>query len=121
MALDTFRINFFCPRWGATDAWMDFCKRVKTAGYDGVECFLPFDEEEKQEALAAFKHYELKFIGQYFQSFESNVAEHAESYLLDDQAEAVDLALQHTDHIHSRVIHKIFAKIGACPEILRGH
>lgn len=194
MSLDTFKIDFFCPRWGATDSWMDFCKRVKAAGYDGVECFLPFEEAEKQEALAALKHYELAFIGQYYQSFESNVAEHAESYerhirhlitgnplfincqtgkdwfsfeqnkqlfdvafrltketgvkivhethrgkftfaahitkdylqripklrltldishwcnvhesLLEDQAEAVDLAIQHTDHIHSRVGHQ---------------
>ena len=77
---DSFKIEFFCPRWGASDSWADFCKKVKMAGYDGVESFISFNQKEKDEALAVLKHYDLKFIGQYFQSFESEIAENAKSY-----------------------------------------
>ncbi|RYY52161.1 MAG: sugar phosphate isomerase/epimerase [Chitinophagaceae bacterium] len=32
------RLKFFCPRWGAEQlSWPDFLRKVKEAGYDGVE------------------------------------------------------------------------------------
>jgi sugar phosphate isomerase/epimerase len=76
----SFALEFYCPRWGAEDSWDDFCKRVKTAGYDGVEYAMPIDEAEKRAAQEALQKYSLKFIGQYYQSFESDVAENAKNY-----------------------------------------
>lgn len=71
----SFRILFFCPRWGAQDSWEDFCKRVKDAGYDGVESDLPEDTIEREAAIAVLKKYDLLFIGQYWQSLEDNAEE----------------------------------------------
>jgi sugar phosphate isomerase/epimerase len=79
-ASPNFAIAFFCPRWGAEDSWDDFCQRVKAAGYDGVEYAMPIDEIEKEEARAALQKYGLQFIGQYYQSFETDVAENAKNY-----------------------------------------
>jgi len=64
-------IKFFCPRWGATDTWDSFCKRVKEAGYDGVETPLSgIDAPERDEVGAALNKYNLILVGQYYQTFE---------------------------------------------------
>jgi sugar phosphate isomerase/epimerase len=186
-------IQFYAPHWGNTLPFDTFCHNVKAAGYDGVEMGLPFDVTEKQDILETLKKYDLTLIGQYWQSFERDLAEHTQNYekylrhliaakpifincqtgkdyftfeqnqhlfgvaarlsaesgiriihethrgkslfaahicqnylenipnlqicldishwcnvhesLLEDQEEAVNLAIQHTDHIHSRVGH----------------
>jgi sugar phosphate isomerase/epimerase len=77
---DIFGIKFFCPRWGANDSWDDFCKRVKEAGYDGIESVHSLDPKLQKEELTALEKYELKIIGQYYQSFESNFDEHLKSF-----------------------------------------
>lgn len=77
---DKFGIHFFCPRWGANDSWDDFCKRVKEAGYDGIESVYSLDPKLQKEELTALKKYELKIIGQYYQSFESDFDEHLKNY-----------------------------------------
>lgn len=77
---DIFGIKFFCPRWGANDSWDDFCKRVKEAGYDGIESVHSLDSKLQKEELTALEKYELKIIGQYYQSFESNFDEHLKSF-----------------------------------------
>ena len=186
-------IQFYAPSWGNTLPFDLFCQNVKAAGYDGVEMALPLEAVERQEMLNVLATYELTLIGQYWQSFETDLDEHAQQYekylrnliaanpvfincqtgkdfftfeqnrqlfvlaaeisaetgvkiihethrgkalfaahicrdyltrlpnirlaldishwcnvhesLLDDQAEAVALAIAHTDHIHSRVGH----------------
>jgi sugar phosphate isomerase/epimerase len=188
------KVKFYAPQWGNTLPFDTFCQNVKTAGYDGVEMALPFDLEKNQEILSILEKYELELIGQYWQSFEKNIDEHANNYekylrhltmanpvfinsqtgkdyfnfeqnkrlfdlakriseetgvkiihethrgkslyaanitqdyltkipdlricldishwcnvhesLLEDQQEAVDLAIAHTDHIHSRIGHQ---------------
>lgn len=73
---------FFCPRWGSEDlSWDAFCQKVKTAGYDGVEAGVSFDEREKNEMADALAKYGLAFVGQYWQSFEKDFAAHKASYL----------------------------------------
>src|SRR6185295_2401941 len=70
-------VKFFCPRWGAESmSWEAFAKKVKEAGYDGVEGSLPFDETGKNEIISALKKHDLLFLGQYFQSFEKDFNEH---------------------------------------------
>jgi sugar phosphate isomerase/epimerase len=75
------KIKFFCPRWGAEHlAWDDFCAQVKASGYDGVEAGIPFDEREKAEITGALERHDLLLIGQYYQSFEKDFKQHAESF-----------------------------------------
>ncbi|WP_435356745.1 sugar phosphate isomerase/epimerase family protein [Emticicia sp. SJ17W-69] len=188
------KIKFYAPLWGNTLPFDTFCQNVKNAGYDGVEMALPFETKEKSEIVQTLKGNNLELIGQYWQSHEKNLDEHAKNYekylrnlisgepvfincqtgkdyfsfeqnkrlfdlaaqisketgvkiihethrgkslfaanitqiylskipdlricldishwcnvhesLLDDQPEAIDLAIAHTDHIHSRVGHQ---------------
>ncbi len=45
-------ILFFCPRWGSeTVAWPEFARRVREAGYDGVEVALPRGDRAGSEAI----------------------------------------------------------------------
>lgn len=74
------KIKFYAPQWGNTLPFDTFCQNVKAAGYDGVEMALPFDLKEKQEILSILEKYELELIGQYWQSFEKNIDEHAKNY-----------------------------------------
>lgn len=74
------KIKFYAPEWGNTLPFDTFCQNVKAAGYDGVEMALPFEVKEKQVILSILEKYKLELIGQYWQSFEKNVDEHAENY-----------------------------------------
>ena len=74
------KIKFYAPLWGNTLPFETFCQNVKAAGYDGVEMALPFEPNEKQEILATLQKYNLELIGQYWQSFERNLDEHAKNY-----------------------------------------
>lgn len=74
-------IRFYCPRWGASDSWESFAKRVKEAGYDGIEAPVSSPEvPERDEILAATKKYNLSIIGQYYQSFEKDADVHAKNF-----------------------------------------
>ncbi len=74
------KIKFYAPEWGNTLPFDIFCQNVKAAGYDGVEMALTFEMGEKTAILDILKHNELELIGQYWQSFERNIEEHAKNY-----------------------------------------
>lgn len=74
------KIKFYAPEWGNTLPFDTFCKNVKAVGYEGVEMALPFEPIEKQEILGTLRKYKLELIGQYWQSFERNLDEHAQNY-----------------------------------------
>jgi sugar phosphate isomerase/epimerase len=73
-------IRFYAPQWGNTLPFDTFCGNVKAAGYDGVEMALPFEPKEKEIILETLSNHNLELIGQYWQSFERDIDEHAASY-----------------------------------------
>jgi sugar phosphate isomerase/epimerase len=76
-------ILFFCPRWGCENQpWDDFFYQVKDAGFDGVEMGFPFtlSFDEKEEIKNGLKKYELKVIGQHWQTVEKDLATHKEVF-----------------------------------------
>ncbi|ATP55744.1 hypothetical protein CPT03_04310 [Pedobacter ginsengisoli] len=74
-------LQFFCPKWGQEHETYDaFCRKVKEAGYDGVEAPVPFDAVEREEQAKALAKYNLLFLGQYYQSFEKAFEEHKSNY-----------------------------------------
>jgi sugar phosphate isomerase/epimerase len=73
-------IKFYAPQWGNTLPFATFCQNVKGAGYDGVEMALPLEANESQKIVATLKEYKLELIGQYWQSFESDLDEHSQNY-----------------------------------------
>lgn len=73
-------IRFFAPHWGNTLPFDQFCRNVQGAGYDGVEMALPLVDADKQRLLATLTTSGLALIGQYYQSFERDIAEHTRNY-----------------------------------------
>lgn len=55
-------ITYFCTDWGRDVSWDTFCKRVADAGFDGVETWVPADEEGINELMAALNKYKLAYI-----------------------------------------------------------
>lgn len=76
------KINFFCPRWGNEDEkWDTFSKKVKAAGYDGIETAISIDTSETSEMISSFRKYNLLYIGQYYQSVEQNFVQNRTNYI----------------------------------------
>lgn len=76
------KIQFYYPRWGSENVdWEQFCKKVKEAGYDGVEGPVPESPEEQKVIFSALKNNNLLFIGQFYQSFEKDFEEHKANYI----------------------------------------
>lgn len=74
-------VQFFCPRWGQEHETYDaFCRKVKDAGYDGIEAPVPDDEREKEAMMNALSRYDLLLVGQYYQSFEKDFQQHIAAY-----------------------------------------
>ena len=63
------KIKFFCPYWGsALLSYALFFKKVREAGYDGVEMSLPLDKKEKTNILNLLKEYELELVAQHWET-----------------------------------------------------
>jgi sugar phosphate isomerase/epimerase len=75
------KVLFFCPRWGASDSWDSFCKRVKEAGYDGIEAAVSSPQiVEATELQDALRAHGLLLVSQYYQSFEQDPVQHAANF-----------------------------------------
>jgi len=72
---------FFYPRWGSANiSWPLFLEKVKKHGYQGIELSLPLDKQEKAEVLAILADFELKHVGQHYETKEVDFKKHKESY-----------------------------------------
>lgn len=58
----------------------EFVRKVKEAGYDGVEMDLPFDEKEKTSFLETLRKYELLLIGQHWETVDADFETHLVNY-----------------------------------------
>jgi sugar phosphate isomerase/epimerase len=77
------RLLFFCTRWGQEHVpWNDFCKKVKDAGYDGVETSLPLDHKETAVILNELDKFNLKLIGVQWDTATAGFNEHVQAYAL---------------------------------------
>ncbi len=76
------KLLFFCPRWGSMDIPIgEFVRKVKQAGFDGVEFSLPMDDDERRDILTAIRREDLLFIGQHWETVNINFEEHKKEYL----------------------------------------
>jgi sugar phosphate isomerase/epimerase len=73
-------VRFICPRWGSEDVpWPVFIKKVKDAGYDGIETSLP--TEGAAEIADMIREMGLFFIIQHYEfSLLDTPAEQYEAY-----------------------------------------
>lgn len=74
-------LKFYCPHWGSKHLpFRDFSKKVKESGYDGVEMGLPLNKPEKKEILSALQDYDLKLLGQHWETNESDFNKYKSDY-----------------------------------------
>ncbi len=79
----TFSIKYYCTNWGMNESWDDFCQKVKQAGYDGVETWLPGTTEEQVQMTTALEKHGLALgllcggggadFDQYLRSYTNNL------------------------------------------------
>jgi len=77
-------LQFFCPRWGSEAlSWNDFFRKVKSAGYDGVEYAIAESvtiAELDEVWTKAFKH-DLLLIAQHYDTYEPDFDLHLALYV----------------------------------------
>lgn len=75
------KMLFFCPLWGCEDEpFEDFARKVKVAGYDGVEMGFPCDAKQKNHLLQILKDEGLLLIAQHWQTQTSDFNSHKDEY-----------------------------------------
>lgn len=62
-------IKLFCPWWGHEHLDIaDFCHKIKAAGYDGIDCWIPEEPGIKHRLLDALQKHELLFVSHQHQA-----------------------------------------------------
>lgn len=56
-----YQLLVFATNWGFTGSWNEFCKKVKAAGYDGIEVWYPSEAKDREEFLKAAGEAGLQF------------------------------------------------------------
>lgn len=56
-----YQLLVLATNWGYTGNWSEFCKKVKAAGYDGVEVWYPSEARDREEFLIAVRENGLQF------------------------------------------------------------
>lgn len=77
---NTFGIKVYATRWGYQGSMDDFCKHVKSEGYDGVEDWLPGDKSQEEALFEALDKYNLSFAA-LAGSGGASFSDHKESYV----------------------------------------
>ncbi len=79
--LQSMQLLFFCPRWGQDHlSWDAFLRKVKDAGYDGVEAGMPDNDREKDLLLNGMAKYGLQLILQHWETTTANFDLHLQQY-----------------------------------------
>lgn len=74
-------ILFFCPRWGSAHIpWPEFARKVKEAGYDGVETDVPNDIRAREEMLQSLEASKLLLIAQHWETSDPDFESHLDEY-----------------------------------------
>jgi hypothetical protein len=94
------KLLFFCTRWGHEHlSWDDFCKKVKDAGYDGIETSLPLDIAGLTEISAALdKQLDLQLIAVQWDTGTAVFYDYAKEYQLRLKSAATIKPLFITSH-----------------------
>lgn len=74
------RILYFCPHWGNTMPFEAFCRRVRKAGYEGVEMDLPLERDQRNTILQILQDQGLLLVAQYWQSLEPIFRDNRHNY-----------------------------------------
>ncbi|MGC9353509.1 MAG: sugar phosphate isomerase/epimerase family protein [Mariniphaga sp.] len=76
-------LKIFCPLWGSVELEKEaFIRKVKVAGYDGVEMSLSLDQNEKASILELIEKNDLQLIAQHFETVTPDFNKHKEEFRL---------------------------------------
>lgn len=74
-------MKILCPQWGHEHLDVeDFFTKVKSAGYDGVETWLPEDTKQRKRFIDLLSKYELAMISHQHQATGSSIGEYCASF-----------------------------------------
>lgn len=86
--LPGYSLLVFATNWGFTGSWEEFCRKIKSLGYDGAEIWYP-GEDSLKEVLSAFQKHDLR-MGFLVGSAEPDPQKHLEQFSISlDHAAAV--------------------------------
>jgi sugar phosphate isomerase/epimerase len=75
------QLKILCPQWGHEHLKIeDFFIKVKEAGYDGVDTWVPEDKEERKQFIRLLKAYNLSLVSHQHQAKGSTIDEFCKSY-----------------------------------------
>lgn len=62
-------IKYFCAWWGLNHLGLEgMVKKIKAAGFDGIECFIPKEKTEKEKLKSLLNQYELELIAHQYEA-----------------------------------------------------
>ncbi|WP_339707073.1 sugar phosphate isomerase/epimerase [uncultured Kriegella sp.] len=71
------QLKFIYPLWGSAHLELnDFLKKVKKAGYAGIEMDLPLEKKSKEEIVEMVADHGLELVAQHWETKNVNFAEH---------------------------------------------
>lgn len=88
-AMPGFELLILGTNWGYEGSLDDFCSLIKKEGYDGAELWCPQNEKDRQQLIATFDKYNLKY-GLLIGGSESDAEKHLQ-YFKNSLDEAVKL------------------------------
>lgn len=78
------KLYFFCPRWGSEQiAWNIFLKKVRDAGYNGIEWGISSatTDKEADHVYNLLEKYKLNIILQHWETDSADFSKHLDTYL----------------------------------------
>ena len=74
------KLKILCTQWGHEHLPLeDFFSRVKEAGYDGIDTWLPKSKNEKKKFISLLDKYQLAIVGQQYQAKGSTINQYCKS------------------------------------------
>lgn len=75
------KIFFLCPQWGQEHLPLEeFFSNVKSAGYDGVETWMPVQEAERKKLMRLASEYKMQLVSHQHQAAGSSINEFCRSF-----------------------------------------
>lgn len=76
------QLKFFCPLWGSEHLpFHEFLRKVKDAGYDGVEMSFPMEAEEKWKRVKLINEFGLEIVAQHWETIDADFEIHSQNFV----------------------------------------
>lgn len=125
------KLLFLCPQWGHEHLLVKtFFEKVKEAGYDGIETWVPAEKKDRQTFCRLLQQYRLCFVGHQHQAEGATIAAFCKSFehhlhltmecgplfinshsgrdyfTLEEQLQVIDTAEDFSQKANIRIIHE---------------